>query len=293
MNSVNLNDQIAIVTGGGRGIGRAIAEALAAAGAHTVVLARTKKELEETVTLIADAGGKASAFACDVTDADSVHRLIAHIDQSIGPVDLLVNNAGILGPLRPLADSDPAEWWRGMEVNLRGPLLATHAVLPAMIARRRGRIINVSSGAGTAAPPYFSSYVTSKTALIRFTECVAVEIQPFGLSAFSISPGTVRSAMTEISLNSPDGRRWLPWFKKIFDDGLDVSPDKPAQLVLTLASGKADALSGRFLATSDDLDAMLDHTAEIEHHNLYSLRLRKLGGEQPNPIMAKAERFRV
>jgi NAD(P)-dependent dehydrogenase (short-subunit alcohol dehydrogenase family) len=234
-----MTERIAVVTGGGRGIGRAIAEALGGAGFRVAILARTRKELDETVAAI---GTNAGAFPCDVTDGDVVRRVI----EQVGAVDVLVNNAGVLGPLRPLVDSDPEDWWRGMEVNLRGPMLMTHAVLPGMIARRRGRIINVSSGGGTAAPPYFSSYITSKTALIRFTECVAAEVKAFGIAVFSISPGTVRSAMTEISLNSEDGKRWLPWFKKIFDEGLDLSPDKAAGLVLQLASGKADALRGDF-----------------------------------------------
>lgn len=288
-----LPDQVAIVTGGGRGIGRAIARTLASEGAKVAVIARSRNELESTVSEIGGSGGTAAAFPADVTDAEAIRGVIGEIDRRMGHVDLLVNNAGTLGPLRPLADSDPEEWWRGMEVNVRGPMLATHAVLSGMIARRRGRIVNVSSGGGTAAPPYFSSYITSKTALIRFTECVAVEVKQFGVAAFSISPGTVRTAMTDVSLNSVDGKRWLPWFKKIFDDGLDLSPDKAADLVLRLASGKADALTGRFLAPTDDLDAMVADIGRIEEENLYSLRLRKLGGEKPNPIMAKAEKFRV
>jgi NAD(P)-dependent dehydrogenase (short-subunit alcohol dehydrogenase family) len=182
MNS--LTDQVAIVTGGGRGIGRAIADALAGAGAQVAVIARSRDELQKTVTDITGRGGKAAAFPCDVTEADAIRGVIAEIERQIGPVDLLVNNAGILGPLRPLAESDPQEWWRGMEVNLRGPMLTTHAVLPGMIARRRGRIVNVSSGGGTADPPYFSSYVTSKTALIRFTECISAEVKQFAWRRF-------------------------------------------------------------------------------------------------------------
>ena len=127
--------------------------------------------------------------------------------------------------------------------------------------------------------------------LIRFTECVAIELKPFGIAAFSISPGTVRTAMSEISLNSPDGKKWIPWFARIFEEGLNLPPERAAQLVVTLASGKADALSGRFIAPADDLDAMIASPAEIEQNNLYLLRLRKLGVETPNPILRFAEKI--
>ncbi len=287
---MNLKNQVAVVTGGGRGIGRAIAEALAAHGAAVAVLARSVKELEETVARIQKAGGRAQAFPANVADADSVKRAFDGIAQSFGPVDLLVNNAGALGPLRPLSQTAAGEWWRTMEVNLRGPLLTTEAVIPGMMARRRGRIVNVASGGGTFPTPNFSSYGVSKTALIRFTECVALELKPFGVAAFSISPGTVRTAMSEISLNSPDGKKWIPWFARIFEQSLNLPPERAAHLVVTLASGKADALSGRFIAPTDDLDAMIAGAAEIEQNNLYSLRLRKLGAETPNPILKAAEK---
>ncbi len=283
---VTLKDQVAVVTGGGRGIGRAIAETLAQHGASVAVLARSVNELEETVALIHAAGGRAWAYPCDVADADSVKRVFEHI----GAVDLLVNNAGIIGPLRPISETQAEDWWRTMEINLKGPLLTTEAVIPGMIARRRGRIVNVSSGGGTFPTPNFSSYGVSKTALIRFTECVALELKSFGIAAFSISPGTVRTAMSETSLNSADGKKYIPWFSRIFDEGLNLPPERAAQLVLTLASGKADVLSGRFIGPADDLDAMIAAADEIEQNNLYSLRLRKLGAEVPNPILKAAEK---
>ena len=106
-----------------------------------------------------------------------------------------------------------------------------------MLARRAGRIVNVASGGAATAMTYFSSYIVAKTALVRLTECVAAEVRPYGLSVFAIGPGTVRTAMSEHSLTSPEGRRWLPWFQRIFDEGLDVPADVPARLVTALASG--------------------------------------------------------
>jgi NAD(P)-dependent dehydrogenase (short-subunit alcohol dehydrogenase family) len=288
-----LQDQVAIVTGGGRGIGRALAQAIAAAGAHVAVLARSANELAETVSLIASAGGRARAFPLDVTDAEKVRAAFAEIDRSLGAADLLINNAGVLGPLGPFWENDFDEWWRAMEVNLRGPLLCAHAVLPGMIARRHGRIINVASGAGAIPIVHCSAYVANKTALIRFTENLAIESKPYSLAIFAISPGTVRTSLAEYSLNSAEGQKWLPWFKRIFDEGKNVPVERSAQLVLALASGKADALSGLFLGVSDDLDAMVRSAAEVEKDSLYSLRIRKLGEETPayNAIRASAERL--
>ena len=270
----------AIVTGGGRGIGRAIAEMFAAEGATVAVCARSAHELHETVATIERSGGCAQAFAVDVTDADALSKAIT----SIGAVDILVNNAATVGPLGPVWESDPDAWWRAMEVNVRGPLLTMHAVLPGMIERGRGRIINVVTG--MAPLTYLSGYLASKTALVRLTEVVALEAKPYGVTAFSMAPGTVRTAMAEYSLTSTEGQKWLPWFRRIFDEGLDVPAERPAQLAVTLASGKADALSGRYLSPFDDLDFLLSSLPEIERDYLYSLRVRPHPNAKPHPIAA-------
>jgi NAD(P)-dependent dehydrogenase (short-subunit alcohol dehydrogenase family)/uncharacterized protein YndB with AHSA1/START domain len=273
-NSHSVRGQVAVVTGGGRGIGRAIALALAAAGAEVAVLARSRSELEQTVVQIEDAGGHARAFTADVSDVDSVAGATAAVAGTLGPVDILVNNAGTLGPIGPFGDTDPAKWWRTLEVNLFGPMLCTRAVLPAMIARRCGRIINIASSVVPLA--YCSSYVTSKTALTRFTETVAAEVRSCGVRMFTLAPGTVRTRMSEYSLNSPEGQAWLPWFGRIFEQGLDVPPERPAQFVLALASGRADELTGRYFFVTDDLDALLRNASVIERDQLHSLRVKRL-----------------
>lgn len=274
--AIGLHDRVAVVTGGGRGIGRAIAQTLAAAGARVAVMARSRDEIEETARLILKSGGTAQAFPADVASPSAVQSAMQSITRSLGGVDVLVNNAGVVKPLGPFWETDFNEWWRGMETNLRGPLQCTLAVLPAMVARGRGRIINVASGAGTVSAPYYTSYMTSKTALIRFTECLALETKASGVAVFAISPGTVRTAMAEYSLNSPEGKRWLPWFSRIFEENINVPAERPAKLVLELASGSADALSGKFISIYDDLQTMVKNAAAIEEQNLYSLKLDKL-----------------
>jgi len=127
--------KVAVVTGGGRGLGRAFAQALAAAGYAVAVLARTEAELAETVALIERSGGRASAFPADVVDDTAIDRAFTEVERTLGPVDLLVNNAGVVGPLGPFAESDVGAWWRTIEVNLQGQILCAHCVLPGMIAR--------------------------------------------------------------------------------------------------------------------------------------------------------------
>jgi NAD(P)-dependent dehydrogenase (short-subunit alcohol dehydrogenase family) len=198
---IDLGGQVAIVTGGGRGIGRVMALALAQAGTAIAVVARSEDQLTETVAHIEGAGGSAIALPADVTDQQAVERMVAETERQLGPVDLLVNNAGGAGQVGPLWEVEPDEWWRCVEVNLRGPFLCARAVVPGMIARQRGRVIITSSLAATAPWPYMSAYAISKAAVTRLGENLAVETQAHGISVFAVHPGSVRTAAWEIFLS--------------------------------------------------------------------------------------------
>jgi NAD(P)-dependent dehydrogenase (short-subunit alcohol dehydrogenase family) len=205
--AVERSRQVAVVTGGGRGLGRAFAQHLALAGWYVALVARSADELSETAALIAASGGMALPNPANITDAAAIDVALAQIEREFGPIDLLVNNAGVVGPLGPFADCTDAAWWRTLEVNLRGQILCAHRVLPGMIPRRRGRIISIASGGGATMLPYFSAYITSKTALIRFSECLAHEVAQHGIAVFAMGPGTARTAMSEYSLYSPEAQR--------------------------------------------------------------------------------------
>jgi len=257
----------ALVTGGGRGIGQGIALRLAKEGMGVVVTARSADQLAETVRL---SGGKIAAIPADVSETKEVSMMVSLAEREVGPIDLLINNAGIGGPLAPFLEAEPDEWWKTLEVNLRGPYLCCRAVLPGMIARKRGHIINMASGAGTFPIPDMSAYVASKTALIRLSEQLAMELKPHGISVFPIRPGVVRTAMVE------EARGAVPLIQKILDEGQDVTPDTVADLVLFLASGNADRLSGRLFSVNEDLEEIVRRADEVERDNLYLLRTRRL-----------------
>ena len=180
----------AIVTGGGRGIGEAVARALTARGVKVTVFARTAAE----VGAVAASGGAALAVAGDVSREVDVARLLAEHERVIGPCDLLVNGAGILarGPVEAL---DPVAWRACLEVNLTGAFLCARAVLPGMRARGRGRIVNVASISATLGTAGASAYNASKWGLVGLTKCLAEELRPHGLQALSVSPGSTDTAM--------------------------------------------------------------------------------------------------
>jgi NAD(P)-dependent dehydrogenase (short-subunit alcohol dehydrogenase family) len=240
---------------------------LAENGWGVAIAARSADELDETAKL---SKGRMLAVATDVADASAVKALVQRVEQSLGPVTLLINNAGTGTPLGPFWENDPVEWWRCQEVNVRGPMLLCREIVPGMVARRAGCIINVASGAGTNTFPDLSAYVVSKTALIRFSEQLALELKPHGVSVFPIRPGVVRTRMLE------ESRGRLPFIQQFLDRGVDVPPEVPARLVLKLASGCADSLSGRLFSIDDDVDEMVQRAEEIHASDRYLLRMQKL-----------------
>jgi NAD(P)-dependent dehydrogenase (short-subunit alcohol dehydrogenase family) len=271
--AAELAGQVAIVTGGGRGIGRALALSLAAAGAAVCVAARSRDQINETAAMINAQGGMELAVVGDVTDRSSVEQMVADAERRFGPVDLLVNNAGIAGPVGPLWEVDPHDWWRCVEVNLEGPFLCCAAVLPGMVARRRGRIINIVSRIGARPFPYLTAYNAAKTALIRLTETLAEETREHGIAVLGLDPGFVRTDIPQWIGGSPGGRRWLPDFAAHAEADAQP-PDAAARLCVSLASGRADALSGRYISVRDDLEEILRRAPDLRASAALTLRLQ-------------------
>jgi 3-oxoacyl-[acyl-carrier protein] reductase len=250
-----LEDQVALVTGGGRGIGRGIALELAAAGARVAVAARTAEQVEATA---AEAGGL--GIEADVADRASVERMVERTERELGPLDLLVCNAGIAVREEKAWELEPEDWWRTFEVNVLGVYLCCRTVIPGMLERGRGRIVNVASGAAYLPGSDTTAYSASKAAVHRFSETLAAQLAPHGIPVFSISPGLVR---TEMTTRFPDDAPWTP-------------PELAPRLVRTLASGRLDALAGRYLhAEHDDVEDVERRAAEIVAEDLNAIRLRR------------------
>jgi NAD(P)-dependent dehydrogenase (short-subunit alcohol dehydrogenase family) len=239
------------------------------------VVARTEDQLAETVALIEGAGGRAIAFPADVTDQQVVERMVSEVDRQLGPVDLLVSNAGHPGEVGATWQVDPDEWWRCIEVNLRGPFLCARAVLPGMIARHGGRIVTTASHTGLGLWPGLSGYAISKTAVIRLCETLAAETQEHGVRVFAIHPDGVKTALTASQFTAKAAEKWFPGLYAMVAQGKGGrSPEPAADLVVFLASGRADALSGCFINVREDVAEMVQRAAEIKQGELYTLRLR-------------------
>ena len=272
----SLAGQVAIVTGGGRGIGRAIAEGFAAEGASVAITARTLSQLEEVTSVIEAAGGKALPIAADVTVQADVERLLAETEKALGPVDILINNAGTQERGGPLWQIDPEMWRRTIEVNLFGQFLVTRTVMPGMIERRRGRIVNMSSAAGSAPGgyTYFSAYAASKAGLNRMTETLANEAKEYGISVFAIHPGGVHTDILKTNFD-PELEKLVPGRAERMW-ATDTPVEKSVELCLFLVSGAADGLSGAYLTIDDDVAEVARRADEVQSQDLYRPRVNRL-----------------
>jgi NAD(P)-dependent dehydrogenase (short-subunit alcohol dehydrogenase family) len=271
---VDLTGQVALVTGAGRGLGRAFAIALAKAGARVAVTARTAAPLAETMEMIERGGGRALAVPGDVSAPEAVAHVVRTAESQLGPIDILVNNAGAVGTLGYDWEVDPEEWWRTFEVNVRGPFLYARAILPGMVERQRGRIVNVSTGAGFNRLPQMDAYCATKAALTQWTKCLAADIQTHGVTVFAFHPGMVRTPMVDY-LTSPDAPKAVQaLFHSLLSQGRDVPIERCVQMLLFLASGKADALSGRFIRAQDNEEELVRRAEEIRRDDLYVVTLR-------------------
>jgi len=241
-----------LITGGGRGIGRAIAFAFAREGANVVVAARTRQQVENAAKEIANQFGvETLAVECDVADTESVARAFEKVKQKFGRgPDLLVNNAGV-AETSPFVKTDEAMWQRHLEVNLTGTFRCTHAALPEMLERCWGRVINIASIAGKTGAPYISAYAASKHGVLGLTRSLALEVGANGITVNAICPGYVDTEMTSrgieniVAKTGKSADDALAALKRMSPQNRLVSAEEVAALALLLASEEGRGINGQ------------------------------------------------
>src|SRR5215471_4072050 len=268
----NLNGTVAVVTGAGRGIGREIALHQANAGAKVAALARTASEIDETASFITGAGGTAIAIPVDLVDRPAVEDALDRVTAELGPIDLVVNNHGSFRAFGPIWECDPEVWWQDVEINLRGTFHTCRVAAPAMLARGRGRIVNLVGGGTGNSFPHGSGYASSKAAIMRFTECLNDTTKDRGVLAFAVDPGLVRTTMTELQLYSDAGKTYLPGIQELFANGVNIPPSRAAALIADIAAGRFDPLAGRLLRGIDDRDLLEQEMKDIVARDGRALR---------------------
>ena len=243
-----------MVTGGGRGIGRAVVLAYARDGAAVAVVSRTPGEIEEVASEARHEGTRAIALPTDVTDEAAVARMAELVMAAFGRCDILVNGAGVPGPLARVADISLPEWEEGVRGNLLGTFLCCRAMVPHMRRQRGGTILNVASGLATRPIAGVSAYSAAKAAVIQFSRVLAEEERPQGIRVFAVEPGLIRTALVEGLLASTDPRAPLDYraqWQQFEAAGLLITPELAARLFVFLTLDAAADLAGQSVRYMD------------------------------------------
>lgn len=247
-----LDGQVALVTGGSSGIGQAISEKLAAAGAVVAVVASSSPlKAQRVVDRITAAGGVAHPFATDVADSDAVRRLVDDISATLGAPSIAVNSAGVWFETS-LSKLDDADVDRLVDVNLKGTIRVTAAVSRYMVAAGSGSIVNIASAAGTAPSPRYSVYAATKAAVITFTKAAALELAPHGVAINAIAPGNTSTPMNEHVRTRPDHAARRDWIERTTPSGrMFTPPEEIAEVALMLVDGRVSGFHGTTLSVDE------------------------------------------
>jgi 3-oxoacyl-[acyl-carrier protein] reductase len=270
-----LETQVAVITGAGRGIGRAIALAYARAGATLALAARSQDELAQTAHAAQALGAITTCVPTDVTDPTQVATLVRHTVERFGRLDILVNNAGIAGPVGPLQDNDMTAWVQTIQVNLIGSYLCCQAVLPIMRQQNRGKIINLSGAGATTAWAHLSAYGASKVAVVRLTETLALELADTNIQVNALGPGSIHTQMWEELRDRAQeaGAEHIYTLGQHITSGGGASLERVAEWALFLASAASGALSGRLISSvMDDVSALATQIPQIMASDALTLR---------------------
>ena len=270
-----LDKRVAIITGAGRGIGKAIALAYAREGAQLVLAARTRAQLAQTVQEVEACGAETCLITTDVTEAAQVAQMVRLTLERFATIDILVNNAGIAGPIAPLQESDSAAWVRTLQVNVVGPYLCCRAVLPTMLQHQRGKIINMAGAGATNAWRNISAYVVSKAAVVRLTETLALELEGKNIQVNALGPGSIHTQMWDALRDGAQqiGDAALYALGQRVTSGGGASIEPAAALAVWLGSDASGSLSGRLIsAVTDDVPHLPAQIERIMASDAFTLR---------------------
>ncbi|QAU24898.1 SDR family oxidoreductase [Dyella sp. M7H15-1] len=278
----HLEGQVAIVTGASRGLGRIYAEKLASQRMTVALLARDRFALDTVSEHIHAVGGNAVVIESDVGDQASIADAFAQVDERLGRVDLLINCAGDTPAVGQAWDIDHAQWWRTMEVHVRGSFLCMQEAMRRMVVSGGGRIVNLASRAGAPRWATVSAYSVAKAAIIKLTENVAEEAREKGICVFAFNPGVVQGVgmlETASHVATEPGTVWADlgdWFRRRGETGHLVSAERGAEIIVALAKGECDFLSGRYLAVGDDFASLRKQARMIENSDVLTMRIREV-----------------
>jgi 3-oxoacyl-[acyl-carrier protein] reductase len=269
-----LKDKVAVITGGGRGIGRAVAAAFVENGASVTVVSRTTSDIDETSKLLREKGGRVIGIVADVSNRADVENVVQKTISGFNSLDVLVNCAGVQKPIGPFVDNDIDLWIENFRVNLFGTVFCCKAVFPIMLKNQRGSIINFSGGGATSSRPNFSSYACSKTAVVKFTEVLADEVKKYNVRVNAVAPGAVNTRMLDEVLEAGSLAGDELNEAKIRAQKGGVSPDQAAHLAVFLASDKSEGLTGRLISAVWDnwRDFDADAIRRIMETDKYTLK---------------------
>ena len=278
MISSRLSGRICLITGASGGLGIYLARTLWQAGASLLITGRNRQRLEdlqEELAASARADQRLAVIACDLSNPESVRLLTLEVESQRGPLTVLVNNAGILGPIGPIWQNDQSEWELTIRVNLIVPAALCAAIIPGMRNRGYGKIINVSGGGATSPRPNFSAYAAAKTGLVRLTEVLAHETKGFGIDVNCIAPGPMNTPMLDEVLAAGPECTGVTEYAKAQRQAIEggVSPQRAAELALFLACPDSDGITGRLIsAVWDPWEMLPQRRTELNDNDVYTLR---------------------
>jgi NAD(P)-dependent dehydrogenase (short-subunit alcohol dehydrogenase family) len=272
--NMKLEGRNALITGASQGLGKEIAKQFLAEGAKVTICARDAKLLEETRAELAGSDRQIAARACDVSSESEVNALVQFAEDKFGPIDILVSNAGIYGPMGPSETVDWREWTRTIEINLYGVLLPCRALIPKFKQTRRGKILILSGGGATAPLPSISAYAASKAAVVRLMETLAEELREYAIDVNAIAPGAMNTRLLDEALEAGPEKLGDACYRRLLkqQESGGAPPQKAAGLAVYLASAESSGITGKLISAQwDPWQTLHEHRQDLAS-DIYTLR---------------------